>query len=256
MKPHSWIVNIARGVADRHRRARRRRCEAERSAARRSTSPTPSRCRTATRCGTSPRALITPHVANPPATMDRDLAKRVTENVRRFARRRGPARAGRAPIAATKAPRPAPDAQPSRWSRMRPMTALRAACVAIPSNPKPIRIESGVRDRWRRPGTRRRRCGSSCSRSAPLPAGGPVTCQPSRPGLERRARAVRQRHVVEEHAEVLDRPVARVGDRDLDGLAGVLVEVDRSTAASRPSCRRRRSTTPVVPVGVHVPVAR
>jgi D-3-phosphoglycerate dehydrogenase len=33
----------------------------------------------------SPRALITPHVANPPSTMDRDLADRVRENVRRFA---------------------------------------------------------------------------------------------------------------------------------------------------------------------------
>jgi phosphoglycerate dehydrogenase-like enzyme len=30
-------------------------------------------------------ALITPHVANPPSTMDRDLAARVRENVRRFA---------------------------------------------------------------------------------------------------------------------------------------------------------------------------
>ena len=28
--------------------------------------------------------LITPHVANPPSAMDRDLAKRVAENVRRF----------------------------------------------------------------------------------------------------------------------------------------------------------------------------
>ena len=32
-----------------------------------------------------PRALITPHAANPSATMDRDLARRVQENVRRFA---------------------------------------------------------------------------------------------------------------------------------------------------------------------------
>ena len=30
-------------------------------------------------------ALITPHVANPPSTMERDLAERVRENVRRFA---------------------------------------------------------------------------------------------------------------------------------------------------------------------------
>ena len=33
----------------------------------------------------SPHALITPHVANPPSTMARDLAERVKENVRRFA---------------------------------------------------------------------------------------------------------------------------------------------------------------------------
>ena len=33
---------------------------------------------------TNPRALITPHVANPPNTMARDLAKRVKENVRRY----------------------------------------------------------------------------------------------------------------------------------------------------------------------------
>jgi D-3-phosphoglycerate dehydrogenase len=32
----------------------------------------------------SPRALITPHVANPPSSMDRHLARRVRENVRRF----------------------------------------------------------------------------------------------------------------------------------------------------------------------------
>ena len=33
----------------------------------------------------SPHVLITPHVANPPSAMARDLAKRVQENVRRFA---------------------------------------------------------------------------------------------------------------------------------------------------------------------------
>jgi D-3-phosphoglycerate dehydrogenase len=33
----------------------------------------------------SPRALITPHVANPPSSMERHLAVRVRENVRRFA---------------------------------------------------------------------------------------------------------------------------------------------------------------------------
>jgi phosphoglycerate dehydrogenase-like enzyme len=33
-----------------------------------------------------PRALITPHVANPPATLRRDLARQVKENVARFAK--------------------------------------------------------------------------------------------------------------------------------------------------------------------------
>ena len=32
----------------------------------------------------------------------------------------------------------------SRWPSARPITSLRFACVEIPSNPKPIRIESGV----------------------------------------------------------------------------------------------------------------
>ena len=53
MKPHSWIVNIARGSlidTDALVEALARRSG---SAAPRSTSPTPSRCRTTTRCGTS-----------------------------------------------------------------------------------------------------------------------------------------------------------------------------------------------------------
>ena len=50
MQPHSWIVNIARGsLIDTDALVEALR--AERSAARRSTSPTPSRSPTATRCG-------------------------------------------------------------------------------------------------------------------------------------------------------------------------------------------------------------
>ena len=42
-----------------------------------------------------PRALITPHVANPDATLRRYLAELVRENVARFARRRASALADR-----------------------------------------------------------------------------------------------------------------------------------------------------------------
>ena len=106
------------------------------------------------------------------------------------------------------------------------MTALRDAGVEIPSNPKPIRIESGVL-MLAPTGNPAASVRIQLFAFGPLPAGGPVTVPAVEAGLERRARAVRQRHVVEEHAEVLHRPVGRVGDRDLDRLAGVRVEVDR-----------------------------
>ena len=101
---------------------------------------------------------------------------------------------------------------------MRRMTALRACCVEIPSNPKPIRIESGVL-------IVAPTGNPEASVRTQLLAFGPLPCR--RAGdlpavearLERRGRAARERHVVDEHAEVLDRPVARVGDRDLDGPA-------------------------------------
>jgi D-2-hydroxyacid dehydrogenase (NADP+) len=82
MQPHSWVVNIARGtlidtdalVAALPRIG---------GAALDVTEPEPLpdghplwECE---------NALITPHVANPPSTMERDLAERVRENVRRFA---------------------------------------------------------------------------------------------------------------------------------------------------------------------------
>ena len=72
-------------LADRHRRARRTRSSAEAigGAALDVTDPEP--LPDGHPLWASPRALITPHVANPPSAMDRDLAKRVAENVRRFA---------------------------------------------------------------------------------------------------------------------------------------------------------------------------
>ena len=63
-----------------------------------------------------------------------------------------------------------------------------------------------------------------------LPAGGPVIAQPSEVGvlLERgRALARRDVDVVDEDAEALVRPVAHVGDGDLDLLPRVGGEVDR-----------------------------
>ena len=85
MQPHAWLVNIARGslidtdalvAALRERRIG--------GAALDVTDPEP--LPDGHPLWAQPHALITPHVANPPATMRRDLAKRVRENVRRFAR--------------------------------------------------------------------------------------------------------------------------------------------------------------------------
>jgi D-3-phosphoglycerate dehydrogenase len=84
MKPHSWIVNIARGsLIDTDALVRALADERIGGAALDVTDPEP--LPDGHPLWDSPRALITPHVANPPATMDRDLAKRVQENVRRFA---------------------------------------------------------------------------------------------------------------------------------------------------------------------------
>ena len=93
MKPHAWIVNIARGsLIDTDALVEALQEERIGGAALDVTDPEP--LPDGQPLWDSPRALITPHVANPPSTMDRDLAKRVEENVRRFARRRGTGGAG------------------------------------------------------------------------------------------------------------------------------------------------------------------
>ena len=83
MKPHSWIVNIARGsLIDPDALVEALREERIGGAALDVTDPEP--LPDGHPLWSEPRALITPHVANPPETMHRDLAERVTENVRRF----------------------------------------------------------------------------------------------------------------------------------------------------------------------------
>jgi D-3-phosphoglycerate dehydrogenase len=83
MRPHAWIVNIARGaLIDTDALVEALREERIGGAALDVTDPEP--LPDGHPLWDEPRALITPHVANPPQTMERDLAKRVTENVRRF----------------------------------------------------------------------------------------------------------------------------------------------------------------------------
>jgi phosphoglycerate dehydrogenase-like enzyme len=83
MKPHAWIVNIARGsLIDADALVRALREERIGGAALDVTEPEPLPADHP--LWSEPRALITPHVANPPETLSRDLARRVTENVRRF----------------------------------------------------------------------------------------------------------------------------------------------------------------------------
>lgn len=82
MKPHTWIVNIARGsLIDTD--ALVAALDSIGGAALDVTDPEP--LPDGHPLWSAPNVLITPHVANPPSAMDRDLAKRVTENVRRFA---------------------------------------------------------------------------------------------------------------------------------------------------------------------------
>jgi len=84
MQPHSWIVNIARGsLIDTDALVAALAEERIGGAALDVTDPEP--LPDGHPLWTEPRALITPHVANPPQTMNRDLAKRVRENVKRFA---------------------------------------------------------------------------------------------------------------------------------------------------------------------------
>jgi D-2-hydroxyacid dehydrogenase (NADP+) len=84
MKAHTWIVNIARGsLIDTEALVQALAGGIIGGAALDVTDPEP--LPNGHPLWASPRALITPHVANPSAAMARDLAKRVEENVRRFA---------------------------------------------------------------------------------------------------------------------------------------------------------------------------
>jgi phosphoglycerate dehydrogenase-like enzyme len=84
MKAHTWIVNIARGsLIDTEALVQALASGIIGGAALDVTDPEPLPNGHA--LWASPHALITPHVANPPSAMARDLAKRVKENVRRHA---------------------------------------------------------------------------------------------------------------------------------------------------------------------------
>jgi D-3-phosphoglycerate dehydrogenase len=83
MKSHSWVVNIARGsLIDTDALVQALASGIIGGAALDVTDPEP--LPDGHPLWASPNALIAPHVANPPSAMDRDLAKRVKENVRRF----------------------------------------------------------------------------------------------------------------------------------------------------------------------------
>ena len=84
MKPHSWIVNIARGsLIDTDALVAALQEERIGGAALDVTDPEP--LPDGHPLWSSPRAIITPHVANPPNAQWRKLAERVQENVARFA---------------------------------------------------------------------------------------------------------------------------------------------------------------------------
>jgi phosphoglycerate dehydrogenase-like enzyme len=84
MKPHSWLVNVARGsLIDTEALVAALAARWIGGAGLDVTDPEP--LPPGHPLWASPNALITPHVANPPSTMARDLAARVQENVRRFA---------------------------------------------------------------------------------------------------------------------------------------------------------------------------
>ena len=98
MKPHSWIVNIARGsLIDSDALVEALDAGQIGGAALDVTDPEP--LPDDHPLWTNPRVLITPHVANPPNTMARDLAKRVrrtcaaTSTARSCWRRSAPIRA-------------------------------------------------------------------------------------------------------------------------------------------------------------------
>jgi D-2-hydroxyacid dehydrogenase (NADP+) len=83
MKPHSWIVNIARGsLIDTDALVQALEEERIGGAALDVTDPEP--LPDGHPLWSSPRAIITPHVANPPSAQFAKLAERVRENVARF----------------------------------------------------------------------------------------------------------------------------------------------------------------------------
>jgi D-2-hydroxyacid dehydrogenase (NADP+) len=84
MQPHSWIVNIARGsLIDTDALVEALQAERIGGAGLDVTDPEP--LPDGHPLWASPRAIITPHVANPPSAQWRKLAERVQENVARFA---------------------------------------------------------------------------------------------------------------------------------------------------------------------------
>ena len=128
--------------------------------------------------------------------------------------------------------------------------AHRVAHEGVPARPRPDALEAEAEYRCRR----WRRRGRPCSRPT---SGAPSGCRPRCPAAavrrpsrrcrprtrSRRRRAVlRDRRVVDEHAETVDREVLDVGDRDLDLLAGVGAEVEPPVLEAAGVARRARST--------------
>jgi D-3-phosphoglycerate dehydrogenase len=84
MQPHSWIVNIARGsLIDTDALVEALQAERIGGAGLDVTDPEP--LPDDHPLWASPRAIVTPHVANPPTAQLRKLGERVRENVARFA---------------------------------------------------------------------------------------------------------------------------------------------------------------------------
>jgi phosphoglycerate dehydrogenase-like enzyme len=85
MRDDAWLVNVARGsLVDTDALVAALAAGAIRGAALDVTDPEP--LPDGHPLWSEPRALITPHIANPDTTLRRYLARRVEENVRRFAR--------------------------------------------------------------------------------------------------------------------------------------------------------------------------
>ena len=148
MKPHAWIVNIARGsLIDTDALVKALEEERIGGAALDVTDPEP--LPDGHPLWDSPRALITPHVANPPSTMDRDLAKRVEENVRRFARRRGAGGAGQpaervlsSACAASWPSNPGASARPSRVTARKCAISSRSCAGMSSTSSRPLQCGS------------------------------------------------------------------------------------------------------------------